>query len=277
MRVGGARMGMIACAIALSLASLAATGTPAGRQPVLDQVALPHSYYWRELYLPQLTTGPSSASFLPDGESLVYSMGGSVWRQRIGDDDAIELTHAEGAYDYQPDVARDGRSVVFTRYDGKAMELWRLDLASGRAQALTHGGAVNVEPRLSPDGRRIAWVSTQGTGRFNLFVADIGDNGLRNARSLLGERTTPQDRYYYAAQDHAIHPSWSPDGRALLYVGNPDVAWGTGDLWTVAVDAPAQRRKLLSEETSWNARPELAPDGNRVLFASYHGRQTHQL
>ena len=31
-------------------------------------------------------------------------------------------------YDYQPDVARDGRSVVFTRYDGNAMELWQLDL-----------------------------------------------------------------------------------------------------------------------------------------------------
>ena len=47
-------------------------------------------------------------------------MAGSLWRQRIGDDEAVELTHAAGAYDYQPDVARDGRSVVFTRYDGNA-------------------------------------------------------------------------------------------------------------------------------------------------------------
>ena len=54
----------------------------AGREPVLKQIDLPHSYYWRELYLPQLTTGPSSASFMPDGETLVYSMSGSLWRQR---------------------------------------------------------------------------------------------------------------------------------------------------------------------------------------------------
>src|SRR4030095_3902850 len=47
--------------------------------------------------------------------------------------------------------------------------------------------------------------------------------------------------------------------------------------WTVPLDAPGQRRKLLSEETSWNARPELAPDGKRVLFSSYRGRQHHQL
>ncbi|GAB3089100.1 CehA/McbA family metallohydrolase [Lysobacter terrae] len=254
----------------------------AGREPVLKQVDLPHSYYWRELYLPQLTTGPSSASFMPDGQALVYSMAGSLWRQRIDGDEAIELTHAKAAYDYQPDVARDGRSVVFTRHDGQAMELWRLDLASGRTQALTANGAVNVEPRLSPDGTRIAWVSTQEAGEtkaghFNLFIADIDAKGLRNARPLLGERKSTLDRYYYAAFDHAINPSWSPDGQSLLYVANTEVAWGSGDVWSVSLRDPSQRRKILSEETSWSARPELAPDGRRLLFSSYHGRQTHQL
>jgi TolB protein len=264
----------LAAALLLACAGLAQA---AGREPVLKQVDLPHSYYWRELYLPQLTTGPSAASFLPDGDTVVYSMAGSLWRQGLDDDEAIELTHAQGAYDYQPDVARDGRSVVFTRYDGDAMELWRLDLASGRAQALTSGGAVNVEPRLSPDGRQLAWVSTQGTGHFNLFVADVGADGLRNARPLLGERKSRIDRYYYSAFDHAINPSWSPDGKTIVFVGNAEVAWGSGDLWSVPVRNPSRRRKILREETSWSARPELAPDGKRLLFSSYHGRQTHQL
>lgn len=271
MRTGGMR---IAGLVVLSASAVAAAS---GREPVLKQVDLPHNYYWRELYIPQLTTGPSSASFLPDNQTLVYSMGGSLWRQRIGDDEAVELTHAKGAYDYQPDVARDGRSVVFTRYDGRGLELWRLDLASGTSRALTQGGAVNVEPRLSPDGRRIAWVSTQGTGHFNLFIADIAADGLHDAHPLLGERRSTLDRYYYSAFDHAINPSWSPDGKSLLYVSNPEIAWGTGDLSIVPIDAPDKRRKVLSEETSWNARPEFAPDGKRILYASYHGRQTHQL
>jgi TolB protein len=261
--------------LAVALAGMD-TAAAAGRAPVLKQVDLPHSYYWRELYLPQLTTGPSSASFLPDGQSLVYSMAGSLWRQRIGETEAVELTHAHGAYDYQPDVARDGRSVVFTRYDGAGMELWRLDLASGRAQALTGGGAVNVEPRLSPDGKRIAWVSTQGTGHFNLFIAEIDGNGLHNARPLLGERRSTLDRYYYSAVDHAINPSWSPDGKRIVFVGNAEIAWGSGDLWSVSLNTRTPVR-ILREETSWSARPELAPDGRRLLYAGYHGRQTHQL
>jgi TolB protein len=266
------RMAMVAALL------LGAAGPiEAGREPVLRQVDLPHSYYWRELYIPQLTTGPSSASFTPDGSALIYSMGGSLWRQAIGSDEAVELTHPNGAYDYQPDVAPDGRSVVFTRNIGDALELWRRDLESGREQPLTSGNAVNVEPRLSPDGKRIAWISTKGSGHFNLFIADIGPDGLRNARPLLGERQSKISRYYYSAYDHALNPAWTPDGSRITYITNNEVAWGTGDIWSVAVGDPTDRRKLLSEETSWNARPETSPDGKRVLFASYHGRQWRQL
>ncbi len=262
---------------AMALLVAIAGRVEAAREPVLKQVNLPHSYYWRELYIPQLTTGPSSVSFTPDGKTLVYSMGGSLWRQEIGSDEAVELTHPRGAYDYQPDVASDGGSVVFSRYNGTGIELWRLDLASGREQALTSGGAVNVEPRLSPNGKRITWVSTQGTGHFNLFVADIGPVGLRNARPLLGERRSKISRYYYSPYDHVLNPSWAPDGKRILYVSNPEIAWGTGDIWSVAVDHANDRRKLVSEETSWSARPETSPDGHQILFASYHGRQWRQL
>jgi TolB protein len=263
--------------VAFVLLALAGHAHAASREPVLKQVDLPHSYYWRELYLPQLTTGPSSADFMPDSETLVYSMAGSLWRQKIGEDVATELTHAKGAYDYQPDVAPDGRTVVFTRYDGNAIELWRLDLESAQESRLTGDGAVNVEPRISPDGKRLAWVSTQGTGHFNLFVADLDAGGLRNANMLLGERESRIDRYYYSKFDHAINPSWSPDGKSIVYVGNPEVAWGSGDIMLVDVADPAKRRKVHSEETSWSARPDVAPDGKRILFSSYHGRQTHQL
>jgi len=264
--------------VAATLLAVALPGAVhAEREPVLKQIDLPHSYYWRELYLPQLTTGPSALSFTPDGASLVYSMAGSLWRQRIGDDTATELTHARGAYDYQPDVARDGQSVVFARYDGRAVELWRRDLQSGREQALTRAGAVNVEPRVSPDGRRLAWVSTQGTGHFNLFVADIDAQGLHGARPLLGERKSAIDRYYYSAFDHAVNPAWTPDGKSIYFVGNREVAWGSGDLWVVPVDQPAAARKVLTEETTWSAHPEPAPAGQRVLYSSYRGQQWHQL
>src|SRR5947199_1260514 len=85
----------------------------ADRKPVLQQIQLPHNYYYREMYLPQLTTGPSALTFSPDGKEVVYSMGGSLWRQTIGRDQARELTHA-GAYDYRPVCQLMGRHINFT-------------------------------------------------------------------------------------------------------------------------------------------------------------------
>ena len=52
MRLGGLLLVLLAVGAAAN----------AAREPVLKQVDLPHSYYWRELYIPQLTTGPSSAA-----------------------------------------------------------------------------------------------------------------------------------------------------------------------------------------------------------------------
>ncbi|HZF25328.1 MAG TPA: CehA/McbA family metallohydrolase [Steroidobacteraceae bacterium] len=228
------------------------------------------------MYIPQPTTGPSAAAFTSDGKSVVYTMAGSLWRQAIGSDEAHELTHGPG-YDLQPDCSSDGRWIVFVRYDKDAMELRRYEIASGHEVPLTHSGAVTLEPRFSPDSRRLVFVSTQGSGHFNLFIADISEQGLSNARALVAPRTSTLDRYYYSASDHTINPSWSPDGSRVYFVGNREIAWGTGDIRSVAVADPSDLKHVLTEETTWAARPEMSPDGKRLLYGSYQGRQWQQL
>src|SRR3954463_8829635 len=118
----------IVTVLCLCGAALLSAAEPA-RVPVLSQIALPHHYYFRELYLPQITTGPSAPTWTPDGKTVIYSMGGTLWRQAIDDDVAEQLTDAAGT-DYQPDCSPDGRSVAFVRYDGRAVELVQLDLAT---------------------------------------------------------------------------------------------------------------------------------------------------
>lgn len=260
----------------LVLASAVSPAEAGPREAVLKQVDLPHSYYWREMYIPQPTTGPGWAAFSPGGTQVVYSMAGSLWLQTIGSDTARELTHGPG-YDLQPDWSSDGRWIVFVRSHGDAMELWRLEVESGKQQALTSGGAVNVEPRFSPDGRQLLFVSTQGTKHFDLNVADVGEQGLANTRPLVAPRESKIDRYYYSTFDHAINASWNPDGQRVFYVGNPEVAWGSGDVWSISVADANDRRRVLADETTWAARPELSPDGRRLLYSTYQGRQWHQL
>ena len=89
------------------LAALVAQAAQAQRQAVLKQIDVPHNYYFREMYLPQLTSGPSAVAFSPDGRTLVYSMQGSLWTQGIDSPDATQLTIGPG-YDFQPDWSPDG-------------------------------------------------------------------------------------------------------------------------------------------------------------------------
>ncbi|MDH5621493.1 MAG: CehA/McbA family metallohydrolase [Gammaproteobacteria bacterium] len=257
------------------LVALYAGGVLAERRPVLDQIDVPHDYYFREMYLPQLTTGPSSLAWMPDGASLVYSMQGSLWRQGIDSGVAVQLTAGPG-YDFQPDVSPDGTEVVFVRYLADALELYILNLATGEVTPLTKGGAVNLEPRWSPDGTRLAFVSTEGTGRFHLFVGTLSE-GVMTAAALFAERESAIYRYYYSSVDHELSPAWAPDGNSLFYVSNPEVPYGTGGIWQIALQEDSQPRLVRSEETSWNASPDIAPDGRRIAYASYLGRQWHQL
>ncbi|MGH9795468.1 MAG: CehA/McbA family metallohydrolase [Candidatus Acidiferrales bacterium] len=279
-------------ASAIALAALV-TPAQAQREPVLRQIDLPHNYYYREMYLPQLTTGPSSVAWWPDSKSVVYSMGGALWRQEVEPAGATKSTArgaASGAptnvaeqltdgpgYHYQPDVSPDGVWILFTAYDNDALELRALHVPTGRIAQLTSGGAVNLDARFSPDGKRVVFVSTQFNRRFHIFLADFASGALANVRRLTGETRSDLPRYYYSAFDHEISPAWSPDGREIIFISNRGHMYGTGGIWRMRAEPGADAREIHREETTWRARPDWSRDGKSVVFSSYLGRQWHQL
>ena len=278
-RLDGA-LGLLALGASLLAVAVGSLTLPAParaeREPVLAQVRLPHSYYYREMYLPQATSGPTSPAWSPDGRALAVSMQGALWTIDPASGRARQLTSGPG-YDHQPDWSPDGRFLVYASYRGDAIELWRLELATGEARPLTRGGAVNVEPRFSPDGRRIAFVSTAHEGRFHVFVVDVSGDEPGPAVRLTEDRDGGLPRYYYSRFDHYLSPTWSPDGQELLLVSNRGRIWGTGGFWRMKAEPGAPLREVRYEETSWKARPDWSPDGRRVVYASYLGRAWHQL
>jgi TolB protein len=248
----------------------------ADREAVLKQIDVPHNYYFREMYLPQVTSGPSTVTWSPDGKSVVFSMQGTLWKQNLDSTTAEQLTSGPG-YDYQPDWSHNGKWIVFAKYDRDAMELHLLDLQTGNVSQLTNSGAVNVEPRWSPDDSRIAFVSTQFNKRFHIFVAHMNNGALSNLEQLTEERRSNVTRYYYSPFDHEIHPTWSPDGKEILFVTNRENIYGTGGFWRMKAERGAEPREIRYEETTWRARPDWASDGKRIIYSSYLGRNWHQI
>ena len=254
----------------------AAFSSEAQRIPVLNQVDLPHNYYFRELYLPQLTSGPSSVCWTSDGKSLIYAMAGSLWIQELGAETALQLTDGPG-YDFQPDSSPDGKTVVFTRYNGQSIELMSVDLLTGQTTELTRNKAVNLEPVWSADGKTIAYVSTLNTGHFLLYTAEIENGLLTNNKRITPERKSMVERYYYSEYDHAINPFWSADGARLYFISNREVAHGTGFIVSLFPGQDSIPRIIHQEETSWQTKPDVSPDGTRMVYSSYLGRNWHQL
>ncbi len=259
------------------LGGMAAGGLAAQREPVLKQIVVPHSYYYREMYLPQATSGPSAVTWSPDGGELIYSMQGTLWRQRLGTMEARQLTDGPG-YDYQPDWSPDGRYVVFTSYRSDAMVLRLLDLATGAALDLVANGAVNLDPRWSPDGSRIVFVSTAYAGRWHLYLLPMANGAATGeAERITADNDSKLPRYYYSIFDHYLSPAWSPDGKELILVSNRGHVWGSGGLWRMEARAGAPMREIRDEETTWKAHPDWSRDGKRVVYSSYLGRQRNQL
>jgi TolB protein len=261
-----------------AFAVLALTGTAqAQRAPVLRQVRTPHAYYFREMLIPQVTSGPSAAAWSPDGRELIYSMQGSLWRQRLDSSEAEQLTDGPG-YDYQPDWSPDSRRVVYASYRDDAIELRLLDLASGRSSPLVADGAVNIEPRWSPDGTRVAYTSSAHEGLWHVFLVPIGHDGRAGEPvRITPERDSGLPRYYYHRKDQYISPTWSPDGRELILISNRGRIWGSGGFWRVEARPGGREREIHYEETTWKARPDWSRDGRRVVYSSYLGRQWNQL
>jgi TolB protein len=264
---------------AIGALSLLVGALPAAAQraPVLQQIKVRHPYYYREMFVPQVTSGPSAAAWSPDGTELVYSMQGSLWRQRVGSNEALQLTDGPG-YDYQPDWSPDGRRIVYASYRDDAIELRLLDLATRESAQLLAGGAVHLEPRWSPDGRRLAFTSMLYKGRWHVFTADVTSDGrLERVERISEDHESGLPRYYYNSVDHALSPTWSPDGREVIMISNRGHVWGSGGFWRMEARPGGAAREIRDEETTWKGRPDWSRDGRRVVYSSYLGGQWHQL
>ena len=206
-------------------------------------------------------------------------MAGSLWRQAIGSGRGGRADPSAGRLRLSARrCARRAEASSSAATTASGFELWRLDLATGHEQVLTIGGAVNVEPRLSPDGRRIAWVSTQGTGPFQpvhcrhwlgwtcAMPARCSASAGAASRAIITRRSTMQSIRHGRRTASASSMSPTPKSRGARATSRRlrSTSPPTGACWS-------------SEETSWNARPETSPDGEQVLFSSYHGRQWRQL
>ena len=88
--------------------------------------------------------------------------------------------------------------------------------ASGPPRKLDGHTALLRVIRFSPDGTRLAFVSTAYEGRFHVFLLALGEGETAGPVRLTEDHDSGLPRYYYSRVDHEINPAWTPDGKSLI-------------------------------------------------------------
>lgn len=233
------------------------------------------SNYLASYYLSHApTTTPWWPAWSPDGKWIAVSMHGSIWKIDPRNGEAWELTHDRKLHS-SPAWSPDGKWIVYTSDDEwKSIQLEAVNVETGATHALTQDDQVYADPVFSPDGTRLVYVSTKGTGNLHLFLRAIrGGDWSGEAVPLSRENSFGRARQYFSEWDVHIEPAWLRNGRELLIVANRNVALGSGDLWRVPVEGGAMERgkKILEEQTLFRTRPDVSPDGKRIIYASTAG------
>jgi dipeptidyl aminopeptidase/acylaminoacyl peptidase len=192
-------------------------------------------------------------------------------------DDLLTLKTVGGAQ-----ISPDGNRIAYAvsygdfKQDAFISQLWLVDAASGKSYQLTRGDKSSTNPRWSPDGKWLAFLSNRIEDKNQIFIIDPSGG---EAQQL-------------TKSESAISSfSWSEDGKTIAYTATPAAAQPLKDrkdyygdyevvrdgysyvhVWTIdvgeAMKAPlsgkqrTKNRDFSVDSFSWS------PDGSTIVFSA---------
>jgi hypothetical protein len=174
---------------------------------------------------------------------LAMDLAGGIWIVPPDGGEATLVT-SDLASAYRPRWSPDGSRIAYTAA-GENSGIWLYDFASDTTHRLSEGSYFDLHPAWHPSGDRITYVSDRKGSGYDLWEVDV-PTGLRwRLSDQAGDET---------------EPSWSADGRDLVYVHHQ------GDQWSIVIRRQGRPEEVLVTGTDRLAGPSWRPDGSLITF-----------
>ncbi len=141
-------------------------------------------------------------------------------------------------------VALSESGTLFYQHGGAVSQLVSVDL-HGQAHPILDSAQVYLHPRLSPDGRRLAY-EVQGASESEIWVTDLA---LHTRERITHEGFNNR-------------PEWSPDGQLLLYMSSRDP---NNSIWIQPADGSGSAT-LFFHGNNPIREAIFTPDGKSIVF-----------
>jgi hypothetical protein len=188
-----------------------------------------------------LTHNPANdwgPAWAPDGQTIAFNSDRrgtpQIWLVRADGTHPRRVTTVGGEY---PSWAPDSRRLVFMSSEPGASgpdpnyDIFTVDRDGRHLRQLTDWAGEDGWPAWSPDGRLIAYTTSQD---------DVGQRTSGTYRDVYTMHVDGSDQRRLVRGMSGEFPTWSPDGRLIVFVG-AGLPAGTDRLWMVRLDGCASR------------------------------------
>src|SRR2546421_2403122 len=148
-------------------------------------------------------------------------------------------------YFYEPAISPDRKEIAFV----SGGDIWTVPAEGGEARLLVSHPATESRPLYSPDGRRLAFISTR-TGNGDIYVLDFASGDLK--------RLTFDDGFEQL-------DSWSYDGKWVYFSSTARDISASNDIYRVSAEGGTPMQVSADRYANeWSAAP--APNGTDMAF-----------
>ena len=161
----------------------------------------------------------------------------------------VSFTVNEGTW-MNLDLSPDGKEIVFDLLG----DIYSMPVKGGEAKAIRTGMAWEVQPRFSPDGKKILFTSDAGGGD-NIWVMDRDGS---HAKQITKENFRLLNNGVWADKNYIIGRKHFTSGRSL----------GAGELWMYHINGGGglQLTARKNDQQDLN-EPCVSPDGRYVYYS----------